>query len=107
MAAPTEIDGWDEAAVRSAPGDVLVAARSLPNPPPSDLLARIVPTTAGCETPEDACETARLAAAILGHRRVCVVIDVDGSSDEPAEVEARATLVAEGFDVQNPNSSGS
>ena len=96
---------WDEDAIRAAPGDVLVPARLLPIPPPSDLLARIVPTTIGSETPEDACDTARMAAMILGHRRVLLIIEVDGSRDEHAEREAVGVLEAEGFQVmylENP-----
>lgn len=98
MPGPSAIS-WDEAAVRAAPGDVRVPARTLPIPPPPDLCGRIVPTTHGSETPEDACATARIAAEILGHRRTCVVVEVDGERDEPAEREAREILASEGFEV--------
>jgi hypothetical protein len=109
MGEPTEIVSWDEAAVRAAPGEVRIPARRLPIPPPADLAPRIVPTTAGSETPEDACDTARLAAAILGHRRVSIVIEVDGLRDLEAESEAEDTLRAEGWEFdaadQKPNRS--
>ncbi len=107
MPEPTVLDGWDERAVAAAGGDVWIPARALPNPPPACWCARLVPTTAGSETPEDAVDTARLAARIVGHRRVVVTIRVDGVADEGAEAEAETTLVAAGFDVQKPNRSGS
>jgi hypothetical protein len=107
MMPPIVLDAWDPDAVAAATGDVWVAARAMPIPPPSAWCARIVPMTVGSETPEDAVDTARLIAEVVGHRRVVVVVAVDGRRDGDAEAEVTRALLAEGFSVQNANSSAS
>ena len=63
----------------------------------------ILPTTAGCYTPEDAIRTCRLARELLDDHRL-VKLEVLGDPttlypDVQATLEAAKTLVAEGFEV--------